>query len=594
MRISGKITVTFLLTGLLLALLAYVPEKTGINPLWIYLTMPVLAACVGFLTARGFLAPLHKLKQGTEMVKDGNLEYSMVLDSKDEIGSLSKSIQKMVDELNNASQSIDSLNLESYEHKETSKELEKQKEYFRRLFEYSNDAVFIYDFDGNINDVNNKACEMLGYNKKELCSVPFWDLQSEKELERSKSAIKTNAKTGSIRFESVFERKDGSILDVEISSSIVDLRKSIMQSIVSNITERKEIERNLRESEEKFRTFMETASDLMYITDPDSRFTYVNQAMVRTMGYAQEELIGMPFSEILDKDTVEESMEKRKQMIEAGEDIHELVWEKKNRQKVYGEMKAVAIFSENGKFQGIRGIFRDITERKKIEESQRLSQMGRLAADMAHEVNNQIMVVSTRAQIAKMRTEKMEKADPEINKDLDIVLKQCNQIKDIVKRLLMFSKPSKGDFKPADINDAVDFVVQLVQQQFAKNNVKIETDYSMDLPQVEIDEKQMQEVFLNLVRNAYEAMEKGGEIHISTQDDEGMVKIEIQDTGDGISEEDLKKIFDPFFTTKEHGTGLGLSVCYGIVKAHDGDLIFTSVTNKGTTATIQLPPYEPV
>ena len=590
MRISGKITVTFLLTGILLALLTYIPEKTGIPPLWIYLSMPLLAAGIGFLTARGFLTPLRKLRQGTEIVKEGNLEYSMILDTRDEIGSLSKSIQQMVDELKAASQSIDSLSQESYEHKETSKELEKQKEYFQRLFEYSNDAVFIYDFDGNIIDVNNKACEMLGYAKRELCSIPFWDLQSNSELGRSKSAIKTNVKTGSIRFESIFERKNGSTLNVEISSSIVDLKKSIMQSIVSNITERKEIERTLRESEEKFRTFMETASDLMYITGPDSNFTYVNQAMIRTMGYAREELIGMPFSEILDRDTVDESMQKRKDLIESGEDIHELVWEKKNRQKVYGEMKAVAIFNDKGEFQGIRGIFRDITERKKIEEAQRLSQMGRLAADMAHEVNNQIMVVSTRAQIAKMRTEKMEKPDPEINKDLDIVMKQCNQIKDIVKRLLMFSKPSRGDFKPADINDAVDFVVQLVQQQFSKNNVNIETDYTMDLPKVEIDDKQMQEVFLNLIRNAYEAMEKGGEINVSTQQEDGMVKIEIQDTGGGISDEDIKKIFDPFFTTKEHGTGLGLSVCYGIVKAHDGDLKFSSVKGKGTTATIQLPP----
>ena len=201
----------------------------------------------------------------------------------------------MVDDLKKANESVYSLNQESYEYKETERELQERKEYFRRLFEYSNDAVFIYNFDGTIIDINNKACAMLEFSKNNLLKMPFWELQTEDELIKSKSAIKTNPKTGSVRFESIFKKQDGSKINVEISSSIVDLKKGIMQSIVSNITERKKIERSLRESEEKFRTFMETASDLMYITDAEGRFSYVNQAMTRVLGYSNEDLICMPF-----------------------------------------------------------------------------------------------------------------------------------------------------------------------------------------------------------------------------------------------------------------------------------------------------------
>jgi signal transduction histidine kinase len=212
--------------------------------------------------------------------------------------------------------------------------------------------------------------------------------------------------------------------------------------------------------------------------------------------------------------------------------------------------------------------------------------LGKLAADMAHEVKNQLMVIATRTKICLMR----KPTDQELKKDIEIISNQCEQVNDIVNRLLTFSKPSKKDFKNVNINDSIDFVVHLVEKQFLQNNVKIIKNFLSSPPEVKIDEKQIQEVFLNLLRNAYDAMDdQKGSITISTFRENDHMQINIADTGIGISEKNMKNIFDPFFTTKEHGTGLGLSVCYGIIKAHDGDLKYSSQLGEGTTASISLP-----
>ncbi|MDM7926472.1 MAG: PAS domain S-box protein [bacterium] len=555
-------------------------------PAWAVLLSALPAAGVaGWTVSRLVRRPLERLLQAAEIAANGEWNVPIEVRGEDETGRLAKCLLTLTEELRRKSDSTDALGAETSHRRETERELREREEYYRRLFEYSNDAVFITDFDGRILEINNKACAMFGTTREELLRIPFMDLQLPEETGRSKAAYKTGTQTGSIRYETRFKAGDGDPIDVEVSASIVDMKKGILQNIVSNITERKEAERNLRESEEKFRTFMETASDLMFITDAEGRFSWMNQAMLYTLGYAREELIGVPFAEVLDRDHLESARMKRRQFIEWGENIHQLVWETKTRKKIHGEMKTTAIYDNDGKFRGIRGVFRDVTERKKVEESQRLAELGKLASDMAHEVNNQIAVISTRAAVAKMR----KNAPEEVDKDLSVIVSQCEQVKDIVKRLLMFSKPSRGDFRPQNPADALQLVVQLLEDQFRKHNVALETRIEPGLPPVRMDEKQMQEVYMNLLRNAFEAMPDGGTITVTAAPDGDTVRIDFEDQGTGISEADMARIFDPFFTTKENGTGLGLSVCYGIVQAHKGDLKYKSRPGKGTTATVILP-----
>lgn len=556
---------------------------------WLFfLILPALSAGMGIIVMFWVADPLHRFIHETQTKVQEHFESLVDTTGDNEIEQLSRLNHAILSALETMKQNLHELNEDNAAHLLNQSNLQEKEAYFRSLFEFANDAVFIYNFEGILIDVNRKACQMLGFPKKELMQIPFLDLQDEEELVRSKAAFQTSRKTGSLRYESLMKTKDGERIFVEISSSIVDLKMGIMQSVISNITQRKEMERHLKDSEEKFRTFMETANDMMFITNAQGIIEYANAAMMRTVGYASKELIGMPFQDLLDQESLAISKQRRQHLLDSGEDIHELVWETKARKKIIGEMKAVGIFDENGRFKGMRGVFRDVTERKKIENSQRLTQLGRLAADIAHEVKNQLMLVSTRAQIALIHLQESK----DVEEDIQTIINQCKRINDVVKRLLQFSRPSKGNFQELDINDSLNFVINLVEKQFSQEQVEISKKMASSLPHVWIDEKQIQEVFVNLLQNASEAMPSGGQITVFTSYDQNFVRIDIQDTGSGISENDLAHIFDPFFTTKETGTGLGLSACFGIIQAHQGQISYSSAAGEGTTATILLPVSE--
>ncbi|MCM8780450.1 MAG: ATP-binding protein [Candidatus Omnitrophica bacterium] len=218
-------------------------------------------------------------------------------------------------------------------------------------------------------------------------------------------------------------------------------------------------------------------------------------------------------------------------------------------------------------------------------QSEKLASLGKLVADMAHEVNNPLMIISGNAQLSLMDTSLSE----EVRKSFKSIYEESNRAKSIIQRLLLFSKPSKGERKPVDINQSIELVVSLLEHQFRLSDVVINKHLSSGLPFVLADARQLEEVFMNLLNNSREAMPKGGIIDIVTSLEGEYIKIEIKDSGAGMDKETLAKIFDPFFTTKEKGTGLGLSVCYGIIKAHSGEIKFKSQPGVGTVATILLP-----
>jgi two-component system NtrC family sensor kinase len=195
------------------------------------------------------------------------------------------------------------------------------------------------------------------------------------------------------------------------------------------------------------------------------------------------------------------------------------------------------------------------------------------------------MIISGKAQLSLME----EPKDREAADNLKVIVSQCERARDILRRLLKFSKPSMGERSAVGINESLESVIALLEHQYSLENIKFERNFMQGLPPVRIDEKEIHEVFLNLLNNAYEAMHDGGTIVVSTSQEEGFIRVDFRDTGSGIAESDLSHMFEPFFTTKKSGTGLGLSVCYGIIKAHGGAIKLTSKPGKGTTATVLLP-----
>lgn len=227
--------------------------------------------------------------------------------------------------------------------------------------------------------------------------------------------------------------------------------------------------------------------------------------------------------------------------------------------------------------------------KKKIMESERLALIGQLSANIAHDLNNPLQGIVTYSYL--LLEEKSFSS--EVKENLQKIVVQANRCRDIIRGLLDFSRQKKPDKTLCDVNSLLQGCISLVEKQAQFQNIRVTINLDKNMPRVILDPSQVERVFLNLIINAAEAMEGNGQLTLSTQytHDSDSVEIIIQDTGPGISEENMEKIFEPFFTTKEtgHGVGLGLAISYGIVKEHKGSISVESVLGKGTTFTISFP-----
>ena len=227
----------------------------------------------------------------------------------------------------------------------------------------------------------------------------------------------------------------------------------------------------------------------------------------------------------------------------------------------------------------------------RIMESERLALIGQLAANVAHELNNPLQGIVTYSHLLleKMPNDNSENASSSIQR----IVTQANRCRDIIRGLLDFSRQRKPDTTVCNINAVIQECVTFVENQASFQNIEFIERFATDLPMVVVDPSQMQQVFLNMIINAAEAMEDGGELTLDTRlnSTENFIEISITDTGHGIPEENFDKLFDPFFTTKEvgHGTGLGLAISYGIIKEHGGEISVESKVGEGSTFLLRLP-----
>jgi len=356
--------------------------------------------------------------------------------------------------------------------------------------------------------------------------------------------------------------------------------------IISDITEQKLTEQKLREYTEYVDNIFETAQAIIIVLDTHGTIQRINNFAEDMLGYNKGELNGKNWISELTSSEYKDEIRQVFDMCLKGSRVkgYEYPIYAKDKREVFVEWHSSELRDAENKVIGIVTMGYDITHRKDLEKMQRLTQLGKLVSHMAHEVNNPLMVISGRAQLSLME----EIQNTEIRDNLDIVMKECQRAKDIIQRLLRFSKPSKRELKKVDINNSIEEVVNLIEHQFKLSNVTIAKKYTQWLPKIVIDEKQMHEIFMNLLNNAFDAIKDSGTITIRTLREGDLLRIEFKDSGSGISKEVLDKIFDPFFTTKAKGTGLGLSICYSIIKAHNGNLRLES-SSKGTTAIILLP-----
>ena len=214
--------------------------------------------------------------------------------------------------------------------------------------------------------------------------------------------------------------------------------------------------------------------------------------------------------------------------------------------------------------------------------SERLAAIGRIAAQITHEIRNPLSSISLNA-------EELGERDPDARELCDAIVREVDRLTGITEEYLRFARLPKPQLQRADVNETLRDLLDFVRPELEAGGVRVTTSLSPGLPRVLADVAQLRQLLLNLLRNAREAMPSGGNLHVATRSDEGLVSLEIHDTGQGISSERMERIFDPFFTTKARGTGLGLAMAQEIAQEHGGQLVCESVVGEGAVFTLRLP-----
>ncbi|MBM3174286.1 MAG: PAS domain S-box protein [Chloroflexi bacterium] len=407
-------------------------------------------------------------------------------------------------------------------------------------------------------------------------------------------------------YEYRFRCKGGEYIWVRDEMKLVRDEKGNPVEIIgvwSNITERKQTEESLRESEEKYRTILSKMEDSYFEVDLAGNLTFVNEATCRSLGYSREELLGMNYRGFTVEEDIRRVYQAFNRVYTTGKPDKGFSWVivRKDGSRGFVEATISLVRNEKGEIVGFRGVGRDITERKKAEEhrhqlelkaqvSSRLASVGEMSAGVAHEINNPLTAVTGYAQLLLDRKD----VPADVRKDLEAITEGARRVAGIVQRLLAFSRQTKPERKYVDINHLIESTLVLRAYHLRTNNIKVTTSLAPDLPQTVADPGQIQQVILNLIVNAEQEMKLAhgkGKLTISTEKSDSIIKISVKDDGPGIKPEIMDRLFDPFFTTREvgEGTGLGLSLCYGIVAEHNGKIYAESKTGKGATFIVELP-----
>jgi len=387
------------------------------------------------------------------------------------------------------------------------------------------------------------------------------------------------------------------------SERLVNKLEKKMLDLETEIARRKQTEEESRQSEEKYRLITENARDVIITTDMNMRLTYVSPSIRYLVTRTAEEVMAMPLGELLAPASLEvgtkvllEELEiaKRQPRDPARSRVLELEILRKDGSTVWAEARVSFLRGAEDQPIGLIAVMRDITERKKAEQqalvNAKLASVGELVAGVAHEINNPLTGVIGYAQLL------MERGDvvPDIKEDLQKIYEESQRTVRIVQNLLRFARQYKPEKDLVDINELLGRTLELEAYKLRTSNVELSTNLAADVPLILADYNQLQQVILNIITNAQQAMaetERKGKIALTTGVINDYVRVSIADNGPGISPENITKIFDPFFTTKPGGggSGLGLSVCHGIITEHGGNIYVGSTLGKGTTFTIELP-----
>ncbi|WP_243865576.1 PAS domain-containing sensor histidine kinase [Paenibacillus lupini] len=447
--------------------------------------------------------------------------------------------------------------------------------------------------DGRILYANPYLSALYGYTNEEMLQVDMAQLMMPGELEKVvRDAEKTLIEQKQIyyHFNITGVKKDGSPVHLEGNSCLISFQgRSALLGTVQDITVKKQRERSLRDNANMYQRIIKFLPEPIVLID-NGEIVYANKLAVKLIGAVDDtEMVGRPILDYVDPAYSRDLMDVLNKVIHT-DDPTIFIENKllcKDGQSIDVEMSSIRIHNYRGKMV-ILTVIRDLTDRKRSEEmlvrSEKLSVIGQLAAGVAHEIRNPLTALKGFTQLLKSKAEGNSFY-------YDIMTNELDRINFIVNEFMTLAKPHFSKFSTRRLDHILHAVISILETQAILMNVSIRTEFENCIPSIYCDENQLKQVFINIIKNAIEAMPLGGQITISVamEPDQEKVRLTIRDEGMGIPDTIIRQIGQPFITTKEKGTGLGLMISSRIIEAHHGLMNISSVPDEGTTIEIILP-----
>ncbi|WAC07298.1 MAG: PAS domain S-box protein [Thermodesulfobacteriota bacterium] len=579
-------------------------------------TLTLMLALVVFF-ARFLTEPILELTHLSSRMAEGELSLRVAIHQKDEIGQLALSFNRMAAQIQEHTKNLESLV------KQRTQELLESKEKYKRIstlltnvLESSTEyAIIATDLQWKVLEFNTGARKIFGWEKEEILGEYLYKTYVEKKESFIEWEEFSKLQAGNALEKEVMRKeKNGEVfLSRAVITAMRDMEGDLIGylEISRDITERKRLEWELIETKDYLESILESSADGIITTNQKGTITYVNRGLEEILHDKKERLIGSHVS-LFYLDGIAEA---RKIMNILRRDQkftnYEMTMADKSGREIPINTSASLLKNFKGEIIGTVGIFKDMTEKKRLEaalrkaeasliQSAKMRELGDLVAGVAHEINNPLMASQTL--IFRIKEDYQQQKNCSHKKIIEFVdlIGRCNdRIATIVNHLGEFSRGSEMKFEALDIMIPLNNSLLITGQMLLDHQVEVTKDFSGDLPKVMGSASQLEQVFLNIISNARDALDmqhSNKELIIRSfyrakNGTPGEIIISFTDTGPGIPPEIKYKIFDPFFSTKAvgRGTGLGLSLCFGIVEKHAGRIELDSEIGKGATFRVILP-----
>ena len=455
------------------------------------------------------------------------------------------------------------------------------------------DAVVVTGLDRKVLTANRSAAELFGRRLADLPGTPIDDLVAAAERQHVAEREQRAVAGAQQRYETTVVRADGEERNVAVSTTPLVLDGDLVGTVATlrDITEEKGAQDALARSEARYRNLFESASDAIVTLDANGRFTTFNHAAENISGYPRQELVGQWFAPLLPDDELPKALMHFQKALAGETGLFETTFIRKDR-----EYRTIQVtYSTPQKDEEVLCVIRDVTDQKMLQEqliqSEKMSAIGQLVSGVAHELNNPLAGISAFAQL--LLTEK--RFPPDQRTAAEMIYAEARRASRIVQNLLTFARQHKPERTPTGVNQVLDDTLELRGYELRVRGIEVTRDYDEQIPETMADAHQLQQVFLNLVTNAEQAMEKSPResqrLIVRTRRTGAVIRIDVEDTGPGIPPNLLERIFNPFFTTKPtgSGTGLGLSISLGIVREHEGRIWAENAPQGGARFIVEVP-----